>query len=82
MIILSSLDNLTANPLIQKGKGKIWDLAYNISEIDIIYKKLINYRNHNQSEINEIAYWYKNNFFVEPTEENIMKMFDLKKKSI
>ncbi len=82
VIILSSQDNLTANPLIKMGKGKIWDLAYDSSEIDKIYKKLINYRNFNQSEIIEIANWYKNNFFIEPTEENIMKMFDLKKKGI
>ena len=71
VIILSSQDNLTADPLIKIGKGKIWDLAYDSSEIDKIYKKLINYRNLNQSEIIEIANWYKNNLFIEPTEENI-----------
>lgn len=80
VIILSSQDNLTANPLVKKGKGKIWDIAYSANEIDNIYKKLIDYRNYNQSEILEIANWYKDNFFVEPIEENITKMFDLKKK--
>ena len=79
VIIVSSQDNLTANPLIKKGQGKIWDIAFSANEISDIYKKLIHYRNHNQAQIVEIANWYKDNFFVEPMEKNIAKMFDLEK---
>ena len=79
VIIIASQDNLTANPLVEKGKGKIWDIAFNINEIDDIYKKLIDYRANNQEEIIEIAKWYKNNFFIEPTEESIVRVFELEK---
>ena len=79
VIIVSSQDNLTANPLIKKGQGKIWVIAFSANEISDIYKKLIHYRNHNQAQIVEIANWYKDNFFVEPMEKNIAKMFDLEK---
>lgn len=77
VIIISSQDNLTANPLIKIGQGKIWDIAFSVNEIDSIYKKLIYYKTHNPAEILEIANWYKNNFFVEPIEKNVAKMFNL-----
>jgi hypothetical protein len=77
VIIMASQDNLTANPLTEKGKGKIWDIAFNINEVNSIYKKLDNYRADNRSEITKIASWYKENFFEEPTEKNIIKVFDL-----
>ena len=79
VIIIASQNNLTANPLVKKGQGKIWDIAFNAKEIDSIYKKLINYRANNRAEIKKIANWYKANFFVEPTERNIVEVFDLKK---
>lgn len=77
VIIIASQDNLRANALVKKGKGKIWDIAFNENEIYDIYKKLIDYRAHNQTEILEIANWYKNNLFIEPTEKNILKVFEL-----
>ena len=48
-----------------------------MNEIDAIYKKLMDYRVKNKGEIIKIANWYKDNFFIEPTEENIIKAFDL-----
>ena len=79
VIIVASQDNYTANPLVEKGKGKIWDIAFKANEIHDIYKKLIDYRTHNQAEIRDIADWYKDNFFIEPTEQNIIKVFELDK---
>jgi acyl carrier protein len=38
---------------------------------------LIKYRNENPQEIEQIANWYKENFFVEPTEDKIVKAFEL-----
>jgi hypothetical protein len=77
VIIIASQDNLTANPLIEYGKGKIWDVAFTKDDVKILYNQLIEYRKNNLEEINEIASWYKNNFFIEPTEENIIKVFEL-----
>jgi len=79
VIIVASQNNYTENPLVKKGQGKIWDIVFNPNEIYDIYKKLIDYRSQNQAEIKEIAGWYKDNFFVEPTEKNIVKVFDLDK---
>jgi len=77
VIIIASQDNLTANPLVSYGKGKIWDIAFSKDDVEKHYNKLIKYRNDNPQKIKTIATWYKENFFVEPTEENIIKAFEL-----
>lgn len=79
VIIIASADNLTANPLVEYGQGKIWDIAFEVSEIENIYNKLMAYRINNPEKIQEIAQWYRDNFFVEPSEENIIKVFELNK---
>tara|TARA_B110000261_G_C13070575_1_gene351997 strand:+ start:187 stop:1692 length:1506 start_codon:yes stop_codon:yes gene_type:complete len=79
VIIMASQENLTANPLLEKGQGNIWDIAFNVNELDKILQKLIDYRVNNKAKIIEIADWYKDNLFVEPTEKNIINVFDLEK---
>ncbi|MDQ1298558.1 MAG: hypothetical protein QG558_1097, partial [Campylobacterota bacterium] len=79
VIIIASQDNFTANPLIDYGKGKIWDIAFSSDDVKKMYNKLITYRNNHADEIQKIAAWYKENFFTEPTEENIIKAFELDK---
>ncbi len=81
VIIIASVDNLTANPLIEYGQGEIWDIVYDINEIEDFYKKLINFRIHNPEKINEIANWYKENFFIEPTKQKIIETFELQKRN-
>jgi len=77
VIIIASHENLTANPLVEHGKGKIWDIAFSKDDVKKVYNDLIEYRNDNKTEIQEIASWYRDNFFIEPTEENIIKAFEL-----
>lgn len=79
VIIMASQDNLTANPLVEYGKGKIWDIAYSKDNVQQIYDKLIDYRKRNKEDLEQIGGWYKDNFFVEPTEEHIVKVFELEK---
>lgn len=79
VIIIASQDNFTANPLTDYGKGKIWDIAFTSDDVKKMYNNLIKYRNENVDEIQKIAAWYKENFFIEPTEENIVKAFELDK---
>ena len=79
VIIMASLDNLTANPLIKFGKGKIWDIAFSKNDVKRVYNNLIKYRKNNIKEIKQIASWYKENFFIEPTEGNIVNFFELDK---
>ncbi len=77
VIIIASRDNLTSNPLVDYGRGEIWDIAFNRDEIDSIYNSLIEYRNKNRDKIVKIAKWYRDNFFIEPKRENIIRAFDL-----
>lgn len=79
VIIVASQDNLTANPLVQYGKGKIWDIVFDIKDMNKVYDNLIQYRKEEKEEIKKISQWYKKNFFVEPNEENIKKVFEFKK---
>ena len=77
VIVVAQEDELTANPLVDFGKGKIWDIVSSEEELRIKYKKLLEFRKGNQVEIDMIADWYKKNFFVEPTEKNIVEVFEL-----
>lgn len=79
VILLASQDNLTANPLVEYGQGKIWDIAYSKSDIERIYNELVSFREYNIDEVMKIADWYKKSFFIEPTEENIVKAFELER---
>ena len=79
VIIIGSDDNITANPLVEYGKGKIWDIAFSKDDVKRLYNELIEYRKNNIIEIQKIALWYKENFFIEPTEKNILRAFELDK---
>ena len=79
VIIVASQDNLIANPLVECGKGKIWDIAFEKEELKDGINALLEFRKNNRHEIHNISTWYKDNFFVEPTEESIIKVFKLDK---
>ena len=82
VIIVASNDNLTANPLVEYGQGKIWDIAFSKDDVKILYNKLINFRKNHEKEITNISCWYKDNFFIEPNEENIVSVFELGRNDI
>lgn len=77
VIIISSQDNLTANPLVEYGRGEIWNIAFSKDDVATLYNNLLRFRKENRSRIQEIAAWYKDNFFIEPTEGNILQAFEL-----
>ncbi len=77
VIIVASRANLTSNPLADYGRGEIWDIVFNPDEIETIYNRLIEYRGRNRDRIDKISKWYRDNFFVEPNRENIVRAFDL-----
>ncbi len=77
VIVLASENSLTTNALVSFGQGKIWDIAYSSKDILKVYENLIKFRYENKEEIQEISSWYKNNFFIEPTKENIINVFDI-----
>lgn len=75
VIIIASQDNLTSNPLVAYGQGKIWDIAFDIHEIEKVYEQLMIYRNNHKKEIQNIANWYNDNFFEPLTQENLIQVF-------
>lgn len=77
-IVIASYDNLTAHPLVEYGRGEIWDIAFSKDDVATLYNTLLRFRNENTPRIQEIAAWYKDNFFIAPTETNIIQAFDLK----
>jgi len=75
VIIIANEGNLI-NPLVNYGKGEIWDIAFNEQDVKKHYDNLLKYKNNNLNKVEKIACWYKENFFVEPTEENIVRAFE------
>ena len=78
VVVVAREHELITNPLVDMGKGKMWDIAFNMIEVEQKMKKLLEFRNKNMDEIKSIATWYKDNLFIEPSEENILKTFELK----
>ncbi len=76
VIIIAGKDNLIS-PLVDYGRGEIWDIAFSGQDAIEQYNNLLEYKNNNIDKVEKIAYWYKDNFFIEPTEENIARAFEL-----
>ena len=79
VVVMASEEYLTANPLVEYGKGQVWDIAFSGDDVDLLYNRLISYRKNNKNEIENIRQWYKENFFIEPAEENVIKAFEIEK---
>ena len=77
VIIISSSNSLTVNPLVNFGYGKIWDIVFDGTELNGKVNALLEYKKNNPDEIYSISKWYKDNFFIEPTESNICNAFKL-----
>jgi hypothetical protein len=77
VLVIGEKNKLVSNPMAEIGKGKMWDIAYNVSEVEVKARELIAYRKQNKNEILKITSWYRNNFFVEPTTKKIKEIFEL-----
>ena len=77
VVIIASSGRLNVNPLMDFGRGKIWDIAFHKNELKVKMNILLEFRKSNPKEIYSISKWYKDNFFIEPTEKNISKAFEL-----
>lgn len=75
VIIIGNRNNLTSNPLDEYGKGIIWDMAYGKDDILIVYRNLLEKRD--SLDLSSYALWYRENFFIEPNRENIIRAFEL-----
>jgi hypothetical protein len=77
VIVVASPNSLKINPLVEYGYGKIWDIVDHQGDLKIKMNSLLEFRKKNENEILFISKWYKDNFFIEPTEKNISKAFEL-----
>jgi len=77
VIVVARESELATNPLVDIGKSKIWDIAFDKTEVEKKSKKLLEFRNKNMHEIKSIAAWYRDNLFIEPSAENISRVFEL-----
>ena len=77
VLIVATDNKFEVTPLVQYGQNKIWDVVYRQNELSEKINSLMDFRKKNMSEIVIISEWYRDNFFIEPNEENIKKAFDL-----
>lgn len=77
VIVVASQSSFTCNPMFEYGRAVIWELVFNSAELDSAYARMMVQRTTNMEEIKRVAKWYKSSCFVEPTEENIVRAFDL-----
>ncbi len=75
VVIVGSRDNLTANPLIETGRGEIWDIVFEESEMLEVMEKLVRFRSENPERIEELSNWYKENFFERENKDYLKFLF-------
>tara|TARA_R110001592_G_scaffold285513_1_gene553952 strand:- start:9769 stop:11328 length:1560 start_codon:yes stop_codon:yes gene_type:complete len=77
VIIIGDPNGITTNPLLNLGKGIIWDFASTVQEVTSIAVKLLEIRLANIEEIYVLAEKYKSLLFSDATEDEILTMFGL-----
>jgi len=77
VIIIASQSTFTCNPMLELGKGEIWELVFNTVELEAACHQLLEYRASQAMRIRELAACYRSECFVEPTAENIALAFQL-----
>lgn len=78
VIVVANKASIAMHPLCERGEGKLWNIVFCKDELLKVYNTLLEYQQKEHDTVLELSQWYKNNFFIEPTEENIVKAFDLK----
>ena len=77
VIIISNNEGLTTNPMLNLGKGVIWDFADTAAELSIIKDKLLNIRVKHPDKVSEISRRYKKLLFTDLSKTEILSQFDL-----
>ena len=75
----SPSDAIPIDPLINLGRGAIWDKVNNSNKLSVVYKQLVQQRVDNPDKIKYFSHKYMNLFFTKPTEEKILDSFDFDK---
>lgn len=76
-VVIKNNQGFSCNYLPEYGKGVIWEEVSSPEELALCLNKFNNELDNNSEKINNIASEYRKMFFCQPTEENIIKSFDL-----
>ena len=80
-LVIIRKNYLISNPLPKFGKSENWESIKTIEELEEKYLTLLKFRLTNIQKFKRNIFWYKENFFIEPMESNIVKAFELDKRS-
>jgi len=76
IIVIGIESDLSLNPLIDLGRGVIWEFASDVEGLNNSYNKLLKHRENNFNEVNSLANKYKKLFFTNSTEKLLLQSFD------
>jgi hypothetical protein len=76
VLIVGNRHTFTANPMLPRGEGRLWKIAFDVEELDAAYQHLLDYRATHPQELQELADWYRDSCFVEPTSDAMARVFD------
>ena len=77
VIRIKNLHGFDYQILPELGEGIIWDEVEDAEKLENVTSKYTHMSDHEISKMMEIAATYKNQYFCEPTREQIVKSFDL-----
>jgi hypothetical protein len=77
VIAVKKDESFACDILPDYGKGLIWDEAINVDDLNYQIKSFKELLKNKPQEIKKIANDYKSMFFCEPTEDNIIRAFEL-----
>ena len=75
VILIEESGEVSSNPLINLGKGIIWDVVENKSDYPIVKDRLLNARNENSSLIYDLAMKYRKLYFTK-SNDNFINYFN------
>ncbi|MCM8525789.1 MAG: hypothetical protein NE327_04685 [Lentisphaeraceae bacterium] len=77
VIVVANRTTFTANPLVERGKGEVWEMVYDDVELNFAVEKLKTFRERSMKDCRAHAEFYQKSFFTPVNEETICSAFDL-----
>ena len=77
VIIVGNDNRITPNPMPEYGKGKIWDMVFDLEGLGQTLIRLSQYRHKNPDDIVVMADELRDLFITKATEQKYIELFDL-----
>ena len=78
VLIVANQSTFTSNPMIDIGRGTIWDIAFDPDEITELVEHLLTMRKESLSRIHNFQMDFREICFNKPTDDLIASCFDLR----